>query len=242
MKLERFVRLALFALLAAPVVAAAQTAYTGRDVNVRAGPDKGYPLVAWLPSDTPVNVYGCLDGYTWCDVSSGPNRGWVYANFLYYPYASGQVPIYTYGPQLNIPLIAFSLGTYWGSYYAGRPWYSNQNYWSGYRPPPPRPPPHYRPPPYPGGHPPGWRPPPPLPRPPGGGGGYKPPPGGGKPPATVRPPGGVKPPGGGGGGRPPGGGGGKPPGGGAGGGKPPQGGGGGGPPPRPNTKPAPQPR
>ncbi len=237
-----------------PATAMAQQAFTSGDVNMRAGPSQGYPLVAWIPGGTPLTVYGCLDGYTWCDVGAPNARGWVYANYVSYPYQSSMVPVYTYGPALGIPLISFALGTYWGSYYVGRPWYNNQAYWSSYRPPPYRP--YYRPP--------NWTPPPPPPprpgypgaRPPGaggpgGGGAHQPPrppntggPGnpGARPPTNVRPQpmparpagpsgGGARPPSGGGnhagggGGKPPSGGGGKPPSGG-GGGKPPGGGGG----------------
>lgn len=233
MRILRWWRVGVFALLALPVVAAAQVAYTARDVNLRAGPDQGYPLVTWLPGGTPLQVYGCVDGYAWCDVEVSGARGWIYANYINYPYQSGQVPIYAYGPQLNIPLITFSIGTYWGNYYGGRPWYSNRNYWYGYRPPPrPGYGPGYRPP-YHGG---GYRPPyhgggyrPPGYRPPSHGGGYRPPPGNGNRPP---PPGGGKPPGmGNGGGRPPSAGGGRPPSGGGNGGRP--GGGGGGAPPQP---------
>jgi uncharacterized protein YraI len=244
----RAVRLLALLLLALPLAAAAQqAAYAGHDVNVRAGPDKGYPLVGWVPAGTAITVYGCTNEYRWCDVATPAGRGWAYAGYINYPYQGGNVvPIYGYGPQLNIPLITFSLGAYWGSYYNGRPWYSNQNYWQGYRPPPYRPHPGYRPPPpRPGWGSPGYRPPP---RPPGNGG--RPPPNPG-----VRPP----PPGGGNGGRPPGNGG-RPPGGGGkppppntgrpppgNGGRPPGAGGGGGgrpPPPattRPAGKPAPKP-
>lgn len=218
--LQRWMRAALFALLAVPVVAAAQVAYVGSDVNMRAGPDAGYPLVSWLPAGSTINVYGCVDGYSWCDVAAANGvRGWVNAAYINYPYQSSQVPIYSYGPQLNIPLVTFSIGTYWGNYYVGRPWYSNRNYWYGYRPPPPRPGygpgyPGYRPPPGPGYRPPGYRAPPP------GNGGRPPPHNGSRPP-----PGGKPPPGAGNGGRPPGpgaGNGGRPPGSGAGnGGRPP---------------------
>lgn len=199
--------LLLVAALALPAVVCAQVAYTTQAVNVRAGPDREYPQVAWLPGGAPVTVAGCIDGYRWCDVVAGPNRGWVYAKFLSYPYQNRPVPIINGGAILGLPLITFSIGPYWDNYYRGRPWYGNRHYWYNrpapppyYRPPPVYrpPPPHYRPPTYqpPSSRPPSYRPPSQRPddgRPPGG----RPPntgqPPGGRPPSTNPPPSGGRP-------------------------------------------------
>ena len=57
-----------------------------------------------------------------------------------YPYQSSVVPIYSYGPALGLPIITFSIGSYWDNYYRGRPFYGNRNYWyhRPYHPPAPR--------------------------------------------------------------------------------------------------------
>jgi uncharacterized protein YraI len=200
-------------LLALPGVAfAQQQAYTNSPVNMRAGPGGDYPIVTQLPGGVPVTVMGCISGYTWCDVVVPNLRGWVYAGRLSYPYQGGNVPILTYGTTIGLPIVTFSIGSYWGSYYRGRPWYNQQSHWANRPPPGPGPgrPPGYggRPPPGPQpGHGGGGRPPGP---PPGHGAGGRPP---GPPPgqgAGGRPPG--PPPGQSAGGRPPGqpGGGGRP--------------------------------
>ncbi len=219
------VRRFLFTLFAAllPLAASAQQAQTTKWVHLRAGPGADFPLVATYGPGTSVAVQGCTEGYAWCDVVMPPGtRGWIYAGNIAYPYQGSSVPVIAYGPSIGFPIVAFSIGAYWGSYYRNRPWYGNQSHWSHYRPPAPG----YRPP---GFRPPGYRPPPPPPhggRPPGPPPGGRPPggkpPGGGPPPGTGRPPGGGHPPGG--GGRPPDGG--RPPGGGPppGGGRPPNGG------------------
>ncbi|HNW10046.1 MAG TPA: SH3 domain-containing protein, partial [Candidatus Rifleibacterium sp.] len=75
-------RLALALAFALPVAAAAQNAFTTQSVNMRAGPDRSFPLVAWIPAGTPVQVFGCLDGWRWCDVQWGFNRGFVWSQFL----------------------------------------------------------------------------------------------------------------------------------------------------------------
>ena len=167
-------------LLFLPISVLAQSAFTTQAVNMRAGPDRMFPLVTWLRPGTPVNVIGCVNGWRWCDVVAGGWRGWVYSRYLSGPIRS------------RAPVITFSVGSYWGAHYRGRPWYSNQSSWNnwgspGFRPPPP-PPPRPRPP---ASRPPSARPPS---RPPQGPPDFGPPPGGQRPgqggnrPPSGRPP------------------------------------------------------
>jgi uncharacterized protein YraI len=116
-------------LLAIPFATSAQDAFTTRSVNVRAGPDTSYPPVATLGGGAPVQVMGCLDDWSWCDVAFEDNRGWVYAPYLSYVYQGARVPFYTYAPSFGIPIIGFSVGSYWDRYYRGRPWYGRRDYW-----------------------------------------------------------------------------------------------------------------
>ena len=159
-------------------------AFTTQAVNLRAGPDRSFPLVSWMQAGTPVNVFGCLNGWQWCDVAFGFNRGWVYGRFLSIPFGNQPVLIMNSGPRVGVPVVTFSVGPYWGAHYRNRSWVN--------QPPPPqfRPPPPGRPPPPPA-RPPPARPPsaaPPSARPPSGG----------QPPPGARPPSGQPPPPGGG--------------------------------------------
>ena len=243
--------------LALPALAQAAEGVVVANVNLRAGPDIGYPSINVVPAGVRVDIQGCVQGYEWCDVVVGPDRGWIAAGYLQYLYQNQTVYVQDYGPRIGLPIVSFVIGTYWGNYYANRPFYRQRDYWYR-RPyvhrPPPRPPMH-RPPPRPnpgwGGHRPspgnGHRPPGNGYRPPGNGG-HRPSPGNGNRPSPGNgqrpPPGGDNRPPGGGGNRPsPGGGGNRPsPGGGRPGGngqRPPSGGQqGGNRPPRPETKPA----
>ena len=160
-------RLLALALWALPIAASAEQAVTSKPVNLRSGPGRDYPLVAGVGPGTPVNVMGCISDYSWCDVQSPNGRGWIYANNLSYPYQGNNVPIYGYGTMIGLPIIAFSIATYWGNNYRNRPWFKNQSQWANrpHRPvrpirpgPPPRPNPGARP--------------PPRPKPPGNGGGF----------------------------------------------------------------------
>lgn len=128
-------------LLAAFGAASAQNAFTSRPMNVRAGPNRGYPLVAQLGPGAPLDVHGCLSDWSWCDVSFDGSRGWIYARGLSFVYRGERVPLYSYGPSLGLSIITFSLMGYWNQYYRGRPWYSQRNSWAHRRLPP-----HMRPP------------------------------------------------------------------------------------------------
>jgi uncharacterized protein YraI len=153
---------ALAQVIIAPQVRMTQ-AFTTQSVNLRAGPDRSFPLVSWLPGGTPVNIVGCLNGWHWCDVAVGFNRGWVNGRFLSITVGNQPVLIMNSGPRVGVPVVTFSVGPYWGAHYRNRAWYS--------QPPPPqfRPPPSGRPPPPPPARPPPARPPsaaPPSARPP----------------------------------------------------------------------------
>ena len=208
--MRRSLRIAvLVLLLCLSLPAFAVDGYVSADVNLRSGPGTEYPSVMVVPKWTGLQVQGCVDGYSWCDVQAGPDRGWVYVEYLEFVQGGEPVYINDNAPQLGIPIVVFSLGTYWDTYYRTRPWYGNRGYWINhrpiYRPLPPRRP-GVRPPPRPpiGGRPPITRPPvtrppvtrppvtrppvtrPPVTRPPGGNGP------GGRPPITTplpRPPG-----------------------------------------------------
>jgi uncharacterized protein YraI len=133
-----------------PLSASAQiSAFTTHDVNMRAGPDRHFPRVTWLRAGTPVNVVGCVDGWRWCDVIAGFNRGWIFARFLSTPFRNQPTVIFNAGGPIGVPLIDFSVNAYWGSHYRNRPWWNNRNHWANqpntWKRPPPRPPNRGRP-------------------------------------------------------------------------------------------------
>ena len=116
-------------LLAVCAGAGAQNAMTTTSADLYAGPDDSYPQVAQLDSNTPVQVYGCLDDWSWCDVGFQDARGWLYSPDITYAYQGGYVPLYSYAPSLGIAVVPFSVDVYWGHYYAGRPWYGQRTNW-----------------------------------------------------------------------------------------------------------------
>ncbi|MDL9999122.1 SH3 domain-containing protein [Variovorax sp. J22P240] len=124
-------------LLLLPLPALAMNAMTLQAVNMRSGPDRAFPLVTWLPARAPVRVMGCTNGWRWCDVSSGRNRGWVDARYL-----SNSV-------RGRAPIVRFSPERYWDQHYRGRPWYADRsnwiNWWAAPSFGPPPSPPAWRP-------------------------------------------------------------------------------------------------
>jgi uncharacterized protein YraI len=108
--------------------ALAQSAYTVREANVRAGPERDYPVVTRLAAGTPVEVTGCNEDWSWCEVIAEPDRGWVYAGSLEYPYEGRRVVILRHG-YIGLPIVPFVVGSYWDTYYRGRPWYGRRTYW-----------------------------------------------------------------------------------------------------------------
>jgi len=113
--------------------ALAQTAYTVREANVRAGPERDYPVVTRLAAGTSVEVTGCNEDWSWCEVIAEPDRGWVYAGSLEYPYEGRRVVILRHG-YVGLPIVPFVVGSYWDTYYRGRPWYGRRTYWVGRAP------------------------------------------------------------------------------------------------------------
>lgn len=125
-----YVRLALGGILyCLASVAAAENAVTNDTATVRAGPDDSYPEVAQLDAGSPVQVMGCLDDWSWCDVGFGEYRGWLYSPDITYEYRGGYVPFYSYAPAFGVPVVTFSLDDYWGRHYHDRPWYGERDEW-----------------------------------------------------------------------------------------------------------------
>ena len=116
----------------APAAQAQQFAVTAEQVNLRAGPDPNYPLVATLPARVQVTVYGCLSDYSWCDIGAGWDRGWVYAANLQYLQQNRAVPLPAIGAAVGIGVLAFVLNDYWHDHYRQRQWYQDRNRWDRY--------------------------------------------------------------------------------------------------------------
>src|SRR5579871_639081 len=81
----------------------AANGYVVETVNLRAGPDVGYPRITQLHAGTAVSIQGCIDGFAWCDVIAYGERGWVDGYFLQYDYNDRRVFVPEYGLRIGIP-------------------------------------------------------------------------------------------------------------------------------------------
>jgi uncharacterized protein YraI len=114
--------------------ALASGGYVKGNVQMYAGPDYGYPSVFMLSAGSAVAIDGCIDGWAWCDVAIGDNRGWVPGGYLQEEYGGQLVLVPGYGAQIGIPIVAFVLAAYWDDYYRNRPWYGQRERWSHFTP------------------------------------------------------------------------------------------------------------
>jgi len=111
--------------LAAPATFASD-AFVRSNVNLRAGPYGDYPRLATLPLGATLNVLGCLEGFSWCDVEWQGQRGWVSADYLDYQHDRRRVRLPEYGARSGFNIVAFDLNNYWDSNYRSRSWYGQR--------------------------------------------------------------------------------------------------------------------
>lgn len=109
-------------------LANAQNAFTNRTVNLHAGPDRNYPTVSVVGPGAMVYVNGCLRNFNWCDVSSGPLRGWANARNLNYTYGGRPMAIYGNGARFGLPVVGYTMGSYWDTHYRAQPWYGTHRH------------------------------------------------------------------------------------------------------------------
>jgi uncharacterized protein YraI len=125
----KFLAALLLSTTAIPAAASADTARVTTDLTMRAGPGRDFPAVGAIGDGARVNVHGCVNGYRWCDASWHGLRGWLDADYLTYSYHDRYVPIIEYGPRIDLPIISFSVGSYWDDYYRSEPWFGRRDHW-----------------------------------------------------------------------------------------------------------------
>jgi uncharacterized protein YraI len=111
------------------VASAASTAIATTNVNLRAGPSTAYPAVNVVQAGNNVRVYGCLSNRSWCDVSYGPQRGWMSSNYLAYVQGGRRYTGERVVGYIGAPVVSFSVGSYWDDHYRGRSFYRERDRW-----------------------------------------------------------------------------------------------------------------
>lgn len=106
----------------------AANGYSITNLNLRAGPGLDHRVVATIPRESPVLIYGCLDAFDWCDVEWRQYRGWASSDFLSWYNGGRYYPVPEYGRRYGVPVVTFDFG-YWDRYYADYPWYRDRPYY-----------------------------------------------------------------------------------------------------------------
>lgn len=127
----------VLAIMTAPLCASAShaggyLAYAESSINVRSGPSIRYPAVGLLSAGREMTVHGCLRRYTWCDVSTRQMRGWVLARNIRAVSGGRRVYLSIQEPSLDIPIVTYSLRSYWDDYYRDQDFYGDLDRWSHY--------------------------------------------------------------------------------------------------------------
>lgn len=99
-------------------------------LNVRAGPSGNYPVIGQIGRGAPLNVRGCVQGYRWCDVSTGGFRGWVAGKNIRANYRTRSDSISVLGSLLGLNVVTYDEPTYWRTYYYDRDFYRTKYGWN----------------------------------------------------------------------------------------------------------------
>ncbi|EUB99530.1 SH3 domain protein [Rhizobium sp. CF080] len=115
----------------ASMAAAATAAVATGNVNLRAGPSTGYPVVTVVSVGARIVAHGCLSGYTWCDIGFDGHRGWVSARYVQVVYNGAPVVLSpAVATGVGVAVVAFNK-VYWDNYYVSYPWYRNWSVYAG---------------------------------------------------------------------------------------------------------------
>lgn len=112
--------------LALPGSALAQAAMATTDLNMRAGPGPGYPVVGTIPANGDVTIHGCTESGNWCDVTVAGERGWSYAEYLAFDVAGDPVRVPNVGDRVEVPVATYEVEPYWNEHYRDRPFYEER--------------------------------------------------------------------------------------------------------------------
>jgi len=118
--------LAAAALFVAPSLAQAAQGFIIDQTELKAGPDEQFPTVINVQAGAEVDVFGCLSGNSWCDVSFQQDRGWVSGQDLEVIFQSKRVKVVEVTTEV-VPVVTFEVATYWTQYYSSKPFFKDRD-------------------------------------------------------------------------------------------------------------------
>lgn len=104
--------LILTAMLAAGGLGAAAQAQTTdvtawTDLNLRAGPGPGYPILGVIPAQAPVILRGCLAEQSWCQVEFDGQQGWASGDYLAVMQGDAPVAVYPQREAMKVETLTY---------------------------------------------------------------------------------------------------------------------------------------
>jgi uncharacterized protein YraI len=103
-------------------------------VDLRSGPDESFPIVASIPSKEHMELEGCLQNWTWCDISWNGQRGWVSGHAIEAIYQNKTSYVADIASTANVPVITYNTGTYWDTHYRTAPFYTQREHYIHWTP------------------------------------------------------------------------------------------------------------
>jgi uncharacterized protein YraI len=95
-------------------------------VDLHAGPDTTFPVVASIPAEAHMQLEGCIHTWNWCDVSWNGQRGWVSGDDIQSVYENKPMVVTKIGPTMHVPVVTYDTQTYWDTYYKTAPFYTQR--------------------------------------------------------------------------------------------------------------------
>ena len=110
-----------------PAVAEARPGVVRNSGLLRAGPDNSFPAIRNLRKGQRVEVFGCLQRRSWCDIQVRSTRGWYPGNRL--SLYTGRRYVRVTDPGVSgLVILSFVLQDYWGHHYNDRQWFYDRRW------------------------------------------------------------------------------------------------------------------
>lgn len=105
---------------------AAQAApgWTSNALNLRAGPGVNYPLVARIPEKASVEVEGCLENWSWCNVFWRGKYGWTSGRHIELKKIKHHGGPHHASSETMPPVVVYNVNEYWDRHYRDAPFYA----------------------------------------------------------------------------------------------------------------------
>jgi uncharacterized protein YraI len=128
----------ILATLALPATASAAEGWARSSGTLRAGPSSDYPAITRVVRGEALDVFGCVRGRTWCDISVDGDRGWFPGGNIELLGSARRIRVTDpAAAMLGLSILSFGMTDYWRNHYEDRRFYRDDRTWRrfGARPP-----------------------------------------------------------------------------------------------------------